>query len=159
MLDQALIKQLADVAPVRPILPQKPEANVSNLKAQEQVTRRWVATPSYDTPFERLLEPDYWAPMSSSMLPDDIIIVHPESRAYFAELIVLEVAGKAVRVFPLRKVDLPDAVSPKPAEGLSVRYRGPIHQYTVMRGNEVVRTGFRTSKEAEAASLTITSNE
>lgn len=142
------------VVPVAP----KPRPKIlaeSNFRLATYVTNRWSVTLDDATPYDRVFEPEYWSHVARKMQIGDIVELHAESGAWFAELYVVSAHRLAAKVVEMRKVDL--AGSPESASvssPLSVKWRGPNGKWAVMRDNHVVASGFQTAEEAEAAKAT-----
>lgn len=151
----------ANTAPnpvVVPVAP-KPRPKMlaeSNFRLAQYVTNRWSVTLDDATPYGRVFEPDYWSNVARKLQIGDIVELHAESGSWFAELYVVGAHRLAAKVVELRKVDL--ASSPEVsdlASPLSVKWRGPNGKWAVMRGNDVMQSGFQTQEEAEVAKVTL----
>lgn len=86
--------------------------NITRLKEAQYERRTWTASPQHGTPFEKLLDPNYWAHVAPKLKPWDRIEVQPDGFAYFAELIVVDSDRLWARVKVVRFVDF----STKPIE-------------------------------------------
>lgn len=128
----------------------------SNFRLASYATNRWSITLPAEAPFDRMFEPDFWSNVARKMRIGDIVEAHAEDTTWFAELYVVAAHRLAAKVTLLRKVDLAgaDEIAPVPSS-LIVKYRGPANRYCIMRGNEVVQSGFQTAEEAELARATL----
>lgn len=146
------------VVPVPP-KPTSKKLGESNFRPAEFVTRRWSVTLEDSTPYERLFDSDYWSHVAKKMQIGDIVEVHAENRTWFTELYVVYAHRQAAKVVELRKVGLASAPEiediPSP---FSVKWRGPNGKWAVMRGNDVMQSGFVSVEEAEIAKANLTRN-
>lgn len=109
--------------------------------------------PEHGTPFEALLDPAYWAHISSKLAPCDQIEVNAEDGSYYARLLVRDAGRLYAKVAELEhveldKVEVLQSNAPLP-DGHGVKWRGPVHKWSVVRGNEVLKDGMAKA-EAEA---------
>lgn len=115
-------------------------------------TNRWSVTLEFGVPYDRVFEPDFWSNVARKMRIGDIVELHAEDTSFFAELYVVAAHRLAAKVVELRRFDLAPAVQvatdPSP---LTVKFRGPHARYCLMRGENVVQSGFQTAEEAELA--------
>lgn len=142
-------------APTAPAVAPRPKPKMlaeSNFKQAAYRTNRWSVTLPVEVPFDRVFDTDYWSHVARNIRIGDIIEVHAEDTTFFAELYVVAAHRLAAKVVLLRKVDLvgKNEIAPLPSV-LSVKYRGPANRYCIMRGAEVVQSGFQTVEEAELA--------
>lgn len=145
----------ANTAPETTVVPVAPKPRPkmlaeSNFRLAQYVTNRWSVTLDDATPYDRLFEADYWAHVGRKMQIGDIVEVHAENGTWFAELYVVGAHRLAAKVVEMRKIDL--AAAPEVstvASPLSVKWRGPNGKWSVMRGNDVMQSGFQTAEEAE----------
>jgi hypothetical protein len=108
--------------------------------------------PEHGTPFEALLDPAYWAHVSAKFKPCDQIEVHAEDGSYYGRLLVRDAGKLYAKVSKLEYVEL-DKVEVLQAgpmlEGHTVKWRGPVHKWSVVRGVDVLKDGM-TKEEAQA---------
>lgn len=106
----------------------------------------YTETPKAGTPFEKIIEPGWWAHVTAQMIVGQIIQVVPEDKAYFAELFILEVGPVWAKVAVIRKVDMV-AVQDNKAD-IDVQWSGPHTKHRVKRGQEILKDGFLSKEEA-----------
>lgn len=105
--------------------------------------------PEIGTPPVALLDPHFWAHVSSKMSVGDIIEVIAEDGSYFAELLVRDVGNLFAKVAfknPVMEFSKPEDVE-LPA-GYEVKWRGPKLRYGVLHGTDVLKDGFVDKSEA-----------
>lgn len=76
------------------------------IKEAQYERRVWVAMPPHNTPFEKLLDPNYWAHIATKLKQWDRIEVQPDGFTFFAELLVVDSDRTWAKVRVLRYVDL-----------------------------------------------------
>lgn len=106
----------------------------------------YTETPKAGTPFEKIIEPGWWAHVTAQLIPNQIIQVVPEDKSYFAELFILEVGPVWAKVAVLRKVDM---LAQQDNADLEVQWSGPHTKFRVKRGADVLKDGFISKEEAE----------
>lgn len=128
---------------------------VSRCKQAEYERRVWDVVPEANTPFEALIEPQYWAHVSAKMRPWDHIEVRSEDGSYFAELLVQDAGRLFAKVAVLRKHDLraidvgeADAVS----TGHEIKHAGPYAKWRVIRlaDKSMLKDKFETKGAAQS---------
>lgn len=136
-------------------VPSKPKAKMlseGNFRLAQYVTNRWSVTLDDATPYDRLFDTDYWSHVARKLQIGDIVEVHAENGTWFAELYVVSAHRLAAKVVELRKVGLATAPeSETVASPFSVKWRGPNGKWAIMRGNDVMQSGFASMEEAEIA--------
>ena len=123
-------------------------------KRADYVTNRWSVTLDEATSYSRMLESDYWVNVARKLRIGDIIEVHAENRAWFAELYVVARNEKAASVVELRKTDLANTSEvDDPASPYCVRWLGPQGQWGVKRlsDNQTMQQGLASKADAEVA--------
>lgn len=110
--------------------------------------------PEMGTTLEEMLHPGYWAHYAPRLRPGDLIEVYPESKAWYATLLVQWTNRTAANVAPLWVADLTPAtetIGTDPTE-FKIKWGGPHHKFRVVRqfDNEVVKFGFLSKEDAEA---------
>lgn len=126
--------------------------HASRFKSAEHVREVWDVVPDTGTPFEALLQPDYWVHIAKYLKPWSRIEVRAEDGSYFAELIVRESGRLFAVVDVLRKVELGKAKTPAVTDPeFTVEYAGPHHKWRVIRSKDktVMEKGFETKEAAE----------
>lgn len=128
---------------------------VSQFNLAEHQRSVYEIVPEAGTTFEEILHPDYWAHVAKHLRPWCRIEIRYDAAdsAYFAELVVRAADHITAKVAVLRKIDLRgDASAPaaEAPEGYVVKERGK-NGWCVLRGTEVVKTGFQTREQALAA--------
>lgn len=103
----------------------------------------WVVTPDGETTFEDVLTREYWAHVARKLTPDAIILVKPEKRDYFAELIVDAAGSNWASVEVLRKVDRSGDAEDIRSDEFAVKWMGPAVKFCVIRRS----TGERVSQD------------
>lgn len=125
----------------------------SLLKYAEHERVEWFVVPEHGTPFEALLDPAYWAHVSMHFRPCAEIIVHAEDGSYYGRLLIRDAGKLYAKVAKLEYVELdPVEVTQGGAPALAghaVKWRGPIHKWSVVRGNDVLKDGM-SKDEANA---------
>lgn len=131
----------------------------SRLKYAEHERQQWFVVPEHGTPFEALLDPAYWAHVSMKFRPCDEIVIHAEDGSYFARLLVRDAGRLYAKVATLEHIELDKVdVLQGGAPGLpghEVKWRGPIHKWSVVRGADVLKDNM-TKEEAQAYLATYT---
>jgi hypothetical protein len=109
--------------------------------------------PEAGTPFERVLEADYWANIAAKMRAGDTLIVMPDDGAWRAELLVWDVGHNYAQVSQVWKAERPQFAA---APGLSeddfeVSFAGPIKKWRVIRKSDraELKDGLPTRPSAE----------
>ncbi len=131
-------------------MPQPNQLTQSGFQLSQYARNVWMASPSVTTPFERLLEPDYWAHVAAQLRPMDQIEIYPEDMSYFAKLIVTDIGTGAVRVVPVVNpisLHAKDTQSLKKtlSDDFDVKWVSPTLKYGVIRksDNERLKHGFQ----------------
>jgi hypothetical protein len=126
------------------------------LQSAGMVHSDWYATPEPGTPFERLLEGDFWALHAKKLRRLARIHVVDDAEGYVAELIVRDGGAYHTQMSVLRKVALPK-LNASDAEslplGYSVTFLGPEKLWAAQRTNgdgavQVLRSGFVSKARA-----------
>jgi len=103
---------------------------------------------------EDLLRPEYWAHIAPRFTSGDMIEAVWEDSSRYAQLYVLRAELDLVSVALLYKVDLAKTPSTRDfseEEFYEVKWKGPLHKFTVVRksdGKELAKE-FKTKHEAE----------
>lgn len=90
--------------------------NVTRLKESQYERRVWSASPQHGTPFEKLLDPNYWAHVAPKLKPWDRIEVQPDGIGYFAELLVVDADRLWAKVKVIRYVDFTSKPAVDPSQ-------------------------------------------
>lgn len=118
------------------------------------VTNEWVADPESKTPFDAVLEPQYWAHVSAKMRPYDEVIVRAEDGSYYARLLVQDAGRLFAKVAVIEKYDLTavevgglDAVP----SGHEIKFAGPHAKWRVVRLSDraPLKDKFETKGQAQ----------
>jgi hypothetical protein len=133
--------------------PRPPKLAPRNFLLASFSTQRWSVAFPADVKYERVFDPEFWAHVAQRIKPNDIIEVHAEDGAFFAELYVRSAHRTGVVVQELRLVPLDGETAPE-AVKLTALWKGPVRKWTVMRGKEIVQDGFQTEDEAQTAIVT-----
>ena len=108
-------------------------------------------TPEMGTAPDALLDPHYWAHVSTKLSIGNIIEVMAEDGSYFAELLVRDVGNLFAKVAFKNPVTIfsndEDLVTPV---GYEVKWRGPKARFGVVHGKDVLKDGFVDKAEAHA---------
>lgn len=88
----------------------------SNFKQAEFMRNVWCAVPEKDTPFDALLDPQYWAHVSALIKRGDRIEILAIDSSYFAELLVLDAGRLFAKVKVLRHILLEQVVTAEQVE-------------------------------------------
>lgn len=125
----------------------------SAFKGAEFVQSTWVALPPADTSFEDLLKREYWAHIARKLVPDAEIIVKPESRDYWAHLIVNAVGPNWASVEVLKyKERGGDETAAHRSDDFVVKWVSPADgvKFCVIRKSDNERVSQGHLKEADA---------
>lgn len=118
------------------------------------VTNEWVADPESKTPFDAVLEPQFWAHVSAKLRPYDEVIVRAEDGSYYARLLVQDAGRLFAKVAVLEKYDLA-AVEVGGADaipsGYEIKHAGPHAKWRVVRLSDraPVKDKFETKGQAQ----------
>jgi hypothetical protein len=111
--------------------------NNTRFKEAATVRNTWNVVPEDGTPFEDVLNPEYWENVAERIRPGDHIEVVAENGEYYAELYVTDTTRKWAKVAVLTKIDLTTAKSAQapasPTAKYEVGYKGPILKWCVVR--------------------------
>lgn len=112
-----------------------------NFQEAAVVRNQWTAKPEFGTPSEALLDPAYWAHVSSKLRRGDIINALSEDNSYYSELLVLDAGKLFAKVCELRcvKITADQMLNITVPEGFEIKFRGP-RKWSVLRqdGKETV---------------------
>jgi hypothetical protein len=116
----------------------------------------WYATPEPGTPFERLLEADFWALHSKKLRRMARVHIVDEAEGYVAELIVRHPGDYHTQMSVLRKITLPKLNASDGESlptGYSVAFLGPERLWVAQRTNQdgkvqVLQSGFTSKAKA-----------
>lgn len=126
----------------------------ARMQLAEYARADWVVTAEEGTTPDDLRNPAYFAHMSNQIKPYDHIEVRIDDNTWLAGLIVLEVARNWARVKVLYVTSLVDDDTHVPAASQSyhVAFKGPHHQWSVIRisDGEKLKTGCKSRAEADA---------
>ena len=129
----------------------------SRFKVAQYATNRWTAIAEAGTTYEEILRsPSYWSHIvgnaTSRLKPCDIIEVHTDDLAFYAELYVVAVGKLEASVCELRFTKL-EKPAPLSVDEFYIQYAGPHHKHRIVRvsDGEPVDVGFGTEQEAAAA--------
>jgi len=105
---------------------------------------------------EMLLEPEFWAHVSSKMKAFDRVEVQSEEGLFWAELLVVRAGSTWAKMMVLKHVPLeasPVKEEDELPEGLEVKFRGPQLRWSVIRSadKKVIKEQIPTKGEAYAA--------
>jgi hypothetical protein len=129
-----------------------PPVNVSRFKSSEHVRREYVAYVQADVAIEDVCKRDFWKHVARDIRPGDHIEVVCEDMTWRADLFVVSSGAQVVDVKVINKTDLTGIEIQEDVAGtLRVQWRGPFHKHSVVRGKEVILTGYETSDAAMAA--------
>lgn len=114
----------------------------NKFQQSEVVRNQWAVTPEFGTPPEALLDPAYWAHVSSKLSRGDTITALAEDDSYFAEYMVLSAGRLFAKVVMLRRVEITAAqiFNNDVPEGFEIKFRGP-RKWSVLRGKDVLKDG------------------
>jgi hypothetical protein len=140
------------------VLAEKPKSNpmLSPGRLQPFAHRNQIhnLTAEENTPFEAVLDPQYYAHLAPKLRMYDEIRVTTDEGAYYARLLVLAVGQTWAKVRKLEFFDLMESESAAPADPMNpyyVKFRGPVLKWSMLRraDNAVIREGMETRGEAE----------
>jgi hypothetical protein len=121
---------------------------------------RYTAVIPYGTPFEEILEPEYWAFHGNVLRAGDHIECEEQGGAYYAHLQVRQTGINAVHVREVYSKRFETDALEEPEAMFDVKWAGPAAKYRVIRTSDgkVIKEGiedksvaFREAKDAEAA--------
>lgn len=122
------------------------------IQLAQHVRNEWHVTPEYGTPVEALLEPQYWAHISSKLRPRDRIEVDAEDGSYYVELKVVDAGRLYAKVVVLRRCDFTiDAETEEQAPDYKIMWAGPHAKWRIVRTKDkgLVKDGLETRQAAE----------
>lgn len=111
----------------------------------------WYVTPEAGTPIEALLEPQFWAHVSSKMKPRDRIEVDAEDGSYFVELRVEDAGRLFAKVVVLRQCNLGVTEQKEDSPDFKVMWAGPHAKWRIVRSKDrgLLKDGFETRQDAD----------
>lgn len=110
----------------------------------------WVVTPDGETTFEDVLTREFWAHVARKLTPDAIILVKPEKRDYFAELIVDAAGPNWAKVEVLRHVQRDSDAGESQSGEFVVKWISPPLKYGVVRRSTGERVSEGHAKKSDA---------
>lgn len=132
------------------------EARVQRIESRNTI---WDVVVEAGTPFEAVLEPEFWSHVVSArnMIAGDEIRLRPDEGHYVARLFVRDVGnlGNWAKVALLEKVDFDgpqDQAGDQKIDGFEVQYKGPIDKHVVVntKTGNVILSKISTKLEATA---------
>lgn len=105
---------------------------------------------SGDAKLEDMLKPETWLHIASRLKPLDTIIVKSEAGLFSVALQVRRVMTDGVKVFPLWVADMAEPVVPGKKSNIVVEFVSGGQKWRLVRGKEVLASGFDTEEEAKA---------
>lgn len=113
----------------------------------------WCATVEHGVEPEDLFAPEFWAHVAGNLKPGDRIEVMPDSREWYAELMVMDAGKLYARVKPMRLVMFTEAAKTSDAD-FSVVWKGPAAKWCVVRtADSAIMYRDMSSKDAAEAKL------
>lgn len=115
--------------------------------------RKWICVPE-NVPIERVIETDFWSQIANSLAVCDVIEVHTDDRAYYAEVYVRDKGRNWAKVEVLRHIKFDSAVDDTPIDpGYEVKFKGPVNKWCVIRKSdgEIIKDKAETKEAASAA--------
>jgi hypothetical protein len=129
--------------------PRKVQLAANCFKLSEYVSNRFEALCDSATIEAEVLQESYWAHVASQLKPNDIIIATPNDRSFWAELLVNGAGRLWADVQVLRWIERGEVrVSVKEKSDYRVEWSGGHGKWRVVRGQDVVKEGFDTEKDA-----------
>ena len=124
--------------------------NPQRIGLAEARRQEWVVDAEEGTTVHDVLEPGYWAHVSSSMQPYDHIEVRLETGEWIAELLVMGVGRNWAKVFLVAKHELQPIDDTPLAIQHKVEWKGPHRKFVVIRtsDSESVQEGFAEKSAA-----------
>jgi hypothetical protein len=119
-------------------------------KSSDSIRNQWHAEPEFGTPADALLDPAYWAHVSSQMRRGDIVCALSEDNSYFCELLVIDAGKLFAKVIQLRCVKITSAqmLNVDVPDGYEIKFRGP-RKWSVLRNKDVLKDDMEKT-QAEA---------
>lgn len=113
----------------------------------------WEAIPVAETPFDAVLDPDYWMHVAKDLKQRDRIEVFCEDGSYWAELIVLNAGRLWAKVAVISHIDLTDSdkatIDDDRYAGYEINWGGPVHRFRVLKNGEVLFSKLHDKKAAQ----------
>ncbi len=98
----------------------------------------WSVTPEADVSLKDLMAPDYWAHVAKSLKPGARIEVLPDSRSWFAELIVRSATDNSVNLAVLRHIEFDSPVKAADnGDPYEIKHRGGAGWSVVRKADKV----------------------
>lgn len=114
----------------------------SRFTAAEVVRNQWFVKPEFGTPMDALLDPAYWAHVSSRLRRGDHIYAMSEDNSYHGAFLVMDsgrLFAKVVKIpgmcFDIKSAEMLNVQLP---HGYDIKWRGP-RKWTVLRGKDVLK--------------------
>lgn len=136
------------------------KANQSTFHTRDWSYSAHVDRPNYGVLLKDVLEDSYWSNVAAKLKVGDQIEIQPEGLTYYAKLIVVDCGPAFAKVKVLAFNDLtderaaPDQEPLQTSVALGVKYvaerAGPWFRVKRVPDNEIMKTGFRSMKAAEA---------
>lgn len=124
----------------------------NSIKPAEYLRQHWRIVVDHDATLEDLKRPSFWSNVAAMLRPGDKIEAVWEDSSRYVELMVLMAkrleASVMVIIDTERTADNTTVIDQNVAEEYVVSFRGQRAKYSVMRGKEVVKSGFDTEDEA-----------
>lgn len=84
----------------------------------------WSVTPEADVTLKELLAPEYWAHVAKALKPGAKVEVLPESKSWFAELLVRSSTDNSVELVVLKYIEFDPPSVPDDGDPYEVKHRG-----------------------------------
>jgi hypothetical protein len=129
----------------------------SCLQIADHLRSRWAAVVEERCTAEDLLRPAFWQHVSAKMHMFDAIEVIPETRAWFAELRVIDTGNGFAKVILVNHIVVDDdlSISSNMDYTTEVAWKGPQKKYCVIRLSDgvILKEGFERKEGAKRAQL------
>ena len=96
----------------------------------------WRVTPEADVSLKELLTPEYWAHVAKQLKPGAIVEVLPDSKSWFAELLVRSANDNSAEMFVLRHIVLDAPGTADDKDPYEIKHRGNALGWCVIRKSD-----------------------
>jgi hypothetical protein len=98
----------------------------------------WSVTPEADVTLKELLAPEYWAHVAKALKPGAKVEVLPESKSWFAELLVRSSTDNSVELVVLKHIEFDAPTVADDGEPYEVKHRGGAGWSVIRKSDKAV---------------------
>lgn len=121
----------------------------SRIKEASYLRTVWCVDIPAGVSRDDILVPSYWRNVAGKFKAGDSIEALSEGMEWVSDLFVKSAGSHAAYVVEKTFTPLADAGSTEDAgDGLTISWRGRFHKFTVMKGADIVKTGFDNRDDA-----------